>query len=263
VDPEVASLGREIGKIDVRCDLVKTQSKWHTPLGPLQEPPPDYPLSGLLYFEFQFRERKPSILMDATIKITLKDADPGIIEENVRVKEKIYVKDSHPGTDALKPVDTLMQQVSETRGVKVDPKISVPPYVDVKGLEYSKKAESKSEVEETWSFSSGRPSGSSDKAEFFWRRNTPTDWTLTDRGYDGALILCRQDHKDIRVKVFVTVSAKNNLNLGREKTAKTTISRECGMSTSEKSLFDGWAANLPNEIRDRNVQRGNPRKRTL
>lgn len=253
--PLVISLGRQIGNIDVRCNLVRWRSKWHTPQGESPETPPGYPLRGLLYFEFEFRERKGASLMSATITITLQDACG---------RETIFVDRIYPNFDALKPADAPMKDESKDHGFEVDPNAQTS-FGGARVGKFSRGSTSKSKVEQTWSFQGGKPSGPGDKgpddqAEFSWRRNTSTDWTGTDRGYHGALAVRRASHRDIKVEVLVDISDKNNLNFARKKAKSAIIDRGCGTSSCEKEDFDAWKNAIIVEIFNLNQQRKGPRK---
>jgi hypothetical protein len=247
--PEMIALGRVIGDIDIRCNLVLNRSKWHTPPGPLTSPLPDYPLRGLLYFEFQFCDHGKASLMSATISITLKD--PG-------GKYPVYVDKTYPGPEALKPMDAPMQERTRTRELRVDPNVQTP--FGGGGLaSVSGGSQTKSPVEQTWSFKSGTPTTTgNNSAEFEWKRNSPSDWTGVDRGYDGALTLRREKHEDIVLVAMVKITAKNNPNLSRKKTVMHKIGREYG-TRFDKDDFDDWEKHLPADVRDRNRKRVDPR----
>jgi len=177
----VSSLGRKIGNTDVRCNLLREDSKWHTPQGSLSDnTSPDDLLRGLLYFTFEFRESRNASLMSATSEITL---------VNPRNRsDTIHIDGIYP-VEALKPKGAPVQEIEETHEVEGNPKADTP----FGGVQFGKVfrgSTSKSQVEKTYLFQSSRPSGpdeSDNRAEFSWRRNTPSDWTGTDRCFHGAL----------------------------------------------------------------------------
>jgi hypothetical protein len=246
--PLVIPLGCEIGDVTVKCDLLRTETRWHTPNGNLSDSPPQYPLRGLLYFEFEFNEFRKASLMSARINITLKDPDG---------KEKVLVDKTFPGSDAVKPQSVLMKERSSTQGAHFEPNAQTPAGGGSIGSVSGTRTIS-SPVEQTWSFkSTGK---GADGAEFAWRRNTSTDWTGTDRGYGGAIAVRRKEHKDIRLECVVTIWAEKNRGFGRRGFAEGIIRRSDGESLPIKTDFDALAGQLPRIISDRNQRPVNRRK---
>ncbi|KAI6824976.1 hypothetical protein KC332_g6207 [Hortaea werneckii] len=201
------ALGSVIGTFDIRCTLEGRRSKW----GPKWCLEDD--LQGALYFELQFASSRPHDvpLKTATVRIRFGPPDNSEPVPCVFTHAPINGISGPPMTHTQEQHSTLNPQVGiNAAGLG----LNFSGYERGKGME--------SVPARSWEFTSGKPSRVDDPAcsavdsdtsvtdvEFTWTRGWDDDYDGLNRTFRAAVIVNRDEIKDMAMTVLVEASAKH------------------------------------------------------
>lgn len=209
-------------------------------------------ISGILYFNLEYKELGSVSLRSATIEV---DVGKGVNSAPLPV----FTGHAPSSTIIGMP---LKQHVLKSKTLEPHVELTAP-YGGFSGSGYSHGTSIEYDEEHTWSFKAGNPSDEYDsritKADFTWMRTLPREHAGIERVDTGALVLHREKNAPLQLRISVKARPWKRNHPVRFAGCKRMTSHPIGPSTGvsiKPSDFAVLQSKLQHEVLSCNLQNG-------